>query len=72
MGLPYAFSLIGYSGGTASGFGNTRDRALGQFGECIPVRPVHVAALYTNGGDGTAMFGGGYSFNAGVSYADSQ
>ncbi len=69
MGLPYAFSLFGYSGGTAAGFGNTEtgrwDNSLKyiyQYG------PLHAAGMYTDGGQDTAMFGGGYGFNAGGSF----
>ncbi len=69
MGLPYAFSLIGYSGGTASGFGNTETGRWDNSAKYVyQYGPVHAAALYTAGGQDTAMFGGGYSFNAGASY----
>jgi predicted porin len=69
QGLPYAFSLIGYSGGTASAFGNTE---TGRWNDSVKYvynyGPAHAAALYSPGGEETAMFGGGYSFNAGAAY----
>jgi predicted porin len=69
MGLPYAFSLIGYSGGAASGIGDTE---TGRWDNAIKyiyaVGPVHAAAIYTNGGQDTALFGGGYGFDTGASY----
>jgi predicted porin len=69
MGLPYAFSLIGYSGGTAAGFGNTETGRWDNSAKYVyQYGPVHAAALYTAGGQDTAMFGGGYSFNAGAAY----
>jgi predicted porin len=69
MGLPYAFSLIGYSGGAAAGIGNTE---TGRWDNSAKYTyqwgPVHAAAIYSSGGENTAMFGGGYGFNAGASY----
>ncbi|MGO8955114.1 MAG: porin [Rhodomicrobium sp.] len=69
MGLPYAFSLIGYSGGSAAGFGNTETGRWDNSAKYIyQYGPVHAAAMYSDGGQDTAMFGGGYGFNAGGSY----
>ncbi|MGO9983597.1 MAG: porin [Rhodomicrobium sp.] len=69
MGLPYAFSLIGYSGGTATGFGNTE---TGRWDNSVKYvyqnGPVHIAAMYSDGGQDTALFGGGYAFDAGAGY----
>ena len=69
MGLPYAFSLIGYSGGTAAGIGNTE---TGRWDNSVKYvyqwGPAHAAAIYTDGGQDTAMFGDGYGFNAGAAY----
>ncbi len=69
MGLPYAFSLIGYSGGAASGIGNTE---TGRWDNAVKYAyafgPGHAAAMYTAGGQDTALFGGGYGFDAGASY----
>ena len=69
MGLSAAFSLIGSAGGAAAGFGTTEPtrwdnsaKYLYQYG------PVHAAAAYSTGGEGTAMIGGGYGFNAGAAY----
>lgn len=68
MGLSYAFSLLGYSG-TNGGSGNTQAarwdnsvKYVYQYG------PVHAAAMYSDGGNATGMFGSGYGFNAGGSY----
>ncbi len=69
MGLPYAFSLIGYSGGTAAGIGNTE---TGRWDNSVKYvyqwGPAHAAALYSGGGQDTAMFGGGYGLNAGAAF----
>ncbi len=66
MGLSYAFSLIGYSGGTAAGSGDTE---TGRWDNAIKyvyqLGPVHAAGIYSDGGQDTAMFGGGYGFNLG-------
>ena len=68
-GLTAVFALIGSAGGTAAGFGTTEPgrwdnsaKYLYQYG------PVHAAAAYSTGGADTAMFGGGYGFNAGAAY----
>ncbi len=68
LSLSYAFSLIGYSG-TNGGSGSTEAarwdnsvKYLYQFG------PVHAAAMYSNGGDGTGLFGDAYGFNLGATY----
>jgi predicted porin len=69
MGLPYAFSLIGYSGGTAAGIGNTE---TGRWDNSVKYiyqwGPVHTAGMYSSGGQDTAMFGGGYAFDAGAAF----
>ncbi len=69
MVLSGAFSLIGGANASASAFGNAEEarwdnsvKYVYQYG------PVHTAAMYTNGGEGTAMFGGGYGFDAGVTW----
>jgi predicted porin len=68
MALSYAFSLLGYSG-TNAGAGDTEAarwdnsaKYLYQYG------PVHAAAMYSVGGQDTAMFGGAYGFNVGGAY----
>ena len=69
MGLPYAFSLIGYSGGTAAGIGNTETGRWDNSAKYVyQWGPAHAAAMYTGGGQDTAMFGDGYGFNAGAGY----
>ncbi len=69
MGLPYAFSLIGYSGGSAAGIGNTETGRWDNSAKYVyQWGPVHAAGMYSSGGEDTAMFGGGYGFNAGASY----
>ncbi|MGA7326904.1 MAG: porin [Rhodomicrobium sp.] len=66
--MSFAFSLLGYSGGT-DGTGDTESsrwddsvKYVYQYG------PFHAAAMYTDGGAGTSIFGGAYGFNAGVSW----
>ncbi len=69
MGLPYAFSLIGYSGGSAAGIGNTETGRWDNSAKYVyQWGPAHAAAMYTDGGQDTAMFGDGYGFNAGAAY----
>ncbi len=65
----YAFSLIGFSGAAAAGVGSTETarwdnsvKYLYQFG------PVHAGAMYSNGGDGTAIQGDAVGANAGFSF----
>ena len=69
MALSGAFSLIGGANASVAAFGNAEEarwdnsvKYVYQYG------PVHAAAMYTNGGEGTAMFGGGYGFDAGVTW----
>ena len=69
LGLSPAFSLPGYSGGTAAGIGSTETarwdnsvKYIFQYG------PAHAAAMYTPGGEGTAIFNGAYGLNAGGSW----
>ncbi|MGB9024855.1 MAG: porin [Rhodomicrobium sp.] len=69
MGLPYAFSLIGYSGGSAAGIGNTETGRWDNSAKYVyQWGPAHAAGMYSSGGPGTAMFGGGYGFDAGAAY----
>ncbi len=65
----YAFSLIGYSGGTVAGVGSTETsrwdnsvRYIYQFG------PAHAGVMYSNGGDGTSILDNAVSANIGASY----
>ena len=66
MGFAPAFALLGYSGGTSGGIGSTETaRWDNSFKYVFQYGPAHAAAMYTNGGEGTAMFNGGYGLNAG-------
>ena len=67
MGLSPAFALMGYSGGPAAGFGSTETARWDNSVKYVFVYgPAHAAAMYTNGGDGTAIFNEAYGFNAGA------
>lgn len=67
MGLSPAFALMGYSGGPAAGFGSTETaRWDNSVKYLFSYGPVHAAAMYTNGGDATAIFNEAYGFNAGA------
>ena len=67
MGLAPAFALMGYSGGPAAGFGSTETARWDNSVKYVfAYGPAHAAAMYTNGGDGTAIFNGAYGFNAGA------
>jgi predicted porin len=66
MALSYAFSLIGYSGGAGAGIGDTETarwdnsvKYVYQYG------PFHVAGMYSQGGQDTAMHGDGWAANVG-------
>ena len=66
--LSYAFSLFGYSG-TASGSGSTQASAWDNSVKYVyQYGPLRAGAMFSNGGDGTGMFGEGYGFNVGGSY----
>jgi hypothetical protein len=64
--LSYAFSFLGYSGFNG-GAGSTQaarwDNSI-KYG--LNSGPIHVAAMYSNGGADTGLFGHSYAFNAGV------
>jgi predicted porin len=69
MGLSYAFSLIGWSGGSAAGIGDTEtarwDNSIKyayQFG------PLHAAAMYGQGADDASIQRDAYGFNLGGAY----
>ncbi len=69
MGGSYAFSIIGYTGTFAGGSGVTEDarwddsiKYVYQYG------PAHAAVMYSDGGDATGMFNGGYAGNIGVTW----
>jgi predicted porin len=64
--LSYAFSFLGYSG-FDGGSGSTQAARWDNSAKyALTVGPVHVAGMFTNGGDDTGIFGHSYSFNAGV------
>ncbi|MFI4865970.1 MAG: porin [Steroidobacterales bacterium] len=64
--LSYAFSFLGYSGFNG-GAGSTQaarwDNSI-RYG--FNSGPIHVAAMYSNGGADTGLFGHSYAFDAGV------
>lgn len=64
--LSYAFSFLGYSGFNG-GAGSTQaarwDNSI-RYG--FNSGPIHVAAMFSNGGQDTGLFGHSYAFNAGV------
>ena len=69
MALSAAFSFIGVGNATVAAFGGAENvrwdnsvKYVYQYG------PAHVAAMYTGGGEDTAMFAGGYGFDAGVTW----
>ncbi len=69
MAGSYAFSIIGYTGTFSGGDGVTEDarwddsiKYVYQYG------PAHVAAMYSDGGQATGMFGGGYAADIGVTW----
>ncbi len=68
MNLGYAFSLLGWSGGTA-GAGVTE---LARWDDSVKYvyqyGPVHAAGMYSTGGDGTALFGNAWGVNAGATW----
>jgi predicted porin len=68
LSLSYAFSLLGYSG-TNGGSGSTEAARWDNSAKYVyQYGPVHVAAMYSNGGNDTGMFGSGYGFNIGGGY----
>jgi predicted porin len=68
LSLSYAFSLLGYSG-TNGGSGSTEAARWDNSAKYVyQYGPVHVAAMYSNGGHDTGMFGSGYGFNIGGGY----
>jgi predicted porin len=67
--LSYAFSLIGYSGGAGAGIGDTEAsrwdnsvKYIYQYG------PVHVAGMYAQGGQDTALHSDGWGVNVGGTF----
>ena len=69
MALSYAFSLLGYSG-TNGGSGSTQAARWDDAAKYVyDFGPVSAGAMYSNGGSSTGMFGSGYGFFVGGSYA---
>ncbi len=69
LGQAPAFALLGYSGGPAAGFGSTETARWDNSVKYIfTYGPAHAAAMYTDGGQGTAIFNGAYGFNAGATW----
>ena len=69
LGLAPGFSFVGAAAGAPPSFGNAEDARWNNSVKYIyQLGPVHAAAMYSNGGSGTAMFGGGYGFDAGVAW----
>ena len=66
--LSYAFSFLGYAGFNAGG-GTTDAGRLDNSGKYVITRgPVHVGALYSNGGQDTGVIGKSYGADAGVTW----
>jgi predicted porin len=69
MGLSYAMSLIGYSGGPGGGVGSTETarwdnsiKWIYQYG------PFHIADMYAEGAQDTSLHGDSYAGDVGVTY----
>jgi predicted porin len=68
LSLSYAFSLLGYSG-TNGGSGSTQAARWDNSAKYIyEFGPVHVGAMYSNGGSNTGFFGSAYGFDVGAVY----
>ncbi|MGO9547761.1 MAG: porin [Rhodomicrobium sp.] len=68
MALSYAFSLPGYSGAFAGSGSTEAARWDSSVKYVYQYGPVHAGAMYSDGGDGTGLYGTGYGFNAGGAY----
>jgi len=68
QGLSYAFGIIGYS----AGFSGSGDTEAGRWNNSLKYTyqygPLHVGAMYSNGGPDTGIFGQAYGFNLGGAY----
>jgi predicted porin len=65
--LSYAFSFLGYSGFNA-GSGSTEAARLDNSGKyAFTSGPVHISAMYSNGGQDTGVIGKSYGADIGVS-----
>ncbi len=66
--LSYAFSFLGYAGFNAGG-GTTQSARLDNSGKYVlGYGPVHIAGVYSNGGDDTGVLGKAYGANLGVTW----
>jgi predicted porin len=66
--LSYAFSFLGYSGFNGGGGSTQAARWDNAAKYALTVGPVHVAGMFTNGGQDTGIFGHSYAFDAGFIY----
>ncbi len=67
MGQAPGIDLLGYSGGTSGGIGSTETARWDDSVKYVfAYGPAHAAAMYTAGGQDTAIFNGAYGFNAGA------
>jgi predicted porin len=64
--LSYAFSFLGYSGFNGGAGSTQAARWDNSIRYALTSGPVHVAAMYSNGGQDTGLFGHSYAFQAGV------
>ncbi|HEY4972379.1 MAG TPA: porin [Steroidobacteraceae bacterium] len=64
--LSYAFSFLGYSGFNAGAGSTEATRWDNSIRYGYTNGPVHIAAMYSNGGQDTGMLGKSYAANAGV------
>jgi predicted porin len=68
MSLSYAFSLLGYSG-TNAGSGSTQAARWNNSVKYLyTYGPLHLGAMFSNGGQDTGTLGTDYGFNAGATY----
>jgi len=68
MNLSYAFSLLGWSGGS-EGAGITETARWDNSAKYVyQYGPVHAAGMYSAGGDSTALFDGAWGVNAGAAW----
>jgi predicted porin len=66
MALSYAFSILGYTGTVGPGIGSTETARWDDSVKYVyTYGPVHVAGMFTSGGQETPMVGSGYAANAG-------
>lgn len=64
--LSYAFSFLGYSGFNAGAGSTEAGRWDNSVKYSLQIDPVHVAAMYSSGGQDTGLFGKSYAGDLGV------